>query len=107
MKRHRVLLFSLILGLTGIPASAPGQKQIMMHGFGSRSCGLWMEVRANRYNPSLDRELLAQFPDGYRHLAYLQTQNGDNVKMDMPGSDGPEVEALYASGGAWLAGRSS
>jgi SnoaL-like domain len=54
----------------------------------------------------LDRELLEQFPEGYRHLAYLQTQNGYKVKMDMPGSDGPEVEALYASGGAWLAGRS-
>jgi hypothetical protein len=57
-------------------------------------------------NLDLDRELLAQFPEGYRHLAYLQMQNGYNVKMDMPGPDGPEVEALYARGGAWLAGRS-
>jgi SnoaL-like protein len=58
-------------------------------------------------NLALDRKLLEQFPEGYRHLAYLQTQNGYNVKMDMPGPDGPEVETLYARGGAWLAGRSS
>lgn len=55
-------------------------------------------------NLVLDRKLLARFPEGYRHLAYLQTQNGYDVKMDMPGADGPEVEALYARGAAWLAG---
>ena len=52
----------------------------------------------------LDRELLGQFPIGYRHLAYLQTGIGYDVKRDMPGIDGPEVEALYARGGAWLKG---
>jgi hypothetical protein len=53
----------------------------------------------------LDRELLAGFPAGYRHLAYLQTQNGFTVKRDMPGLTGPEVEALYARGAAWLEGK--
>jgi hypothetical protein len=53
----------------------------------------------------LDAGLLARFPEGYRHLAYLQTRIGYTVKTDMPGLDGPEVEALYASGAAWLAGR--
>jgi hypothetical protein len=53
----------------------------------------------------LDRELLERFPVGYRHLAYLQTQNGFTVKPDMPGLTGPEVEALYARGAAWLAGQ--
>jgi hypothetical protein len=52
----------------------------------------------------LDRELLNSFPEGYRHLAYLQTQIGYAVKPDMPGLTGPEVEALYARGAAWLAG---
>ena len=52
-----------------------------------------------------DRELLERFPVGYRHLAYLQTQNGFTVKPDMPGLTGPEVEALYARGAAWLAGQ--
>jgi hypothetical protein len=52
----------------------------------------------------LDPALLARFPDGYRHLAYLQTQIGYTVKPDMPGLVGPEVEALYARGAAWLDG---
>jgi hypothetical protein len=53
---------------------------------------------------ALDHDLLVRFPEGYRHLAYLQTQNGFNVKRDMPGPKGPAVEALYARGKAWLAG---
>jgi hypothetical protein len=53
----------------------------------------------------LDRELLAQFPPGYRHLAYLQTRIGYVVKRDMPGLTGPEVEALHARGRAWLEGK--
>jgi hypothetical protein len=52
----------------------------------------------------LDPQLLARFPEGYRHLAYVQTQIGYPVKDDMPGLIGPEVEALYARGAAWLAG---
>lgn len=54
--------------------------------------------------PDLDANLLAQFPAGYRHLAYLQTRIGYTVKRDMPGLQGPEVEALYARGAAWLRG---
>jgi hypothetical protein len=53
---------------------------------------------------ALDATLLAQFPEGYRHLAYLQTGIGYPVKRDMPGLKGPEVEALYARGARWLAG---
>jgi hypothetical protein len=53
----------------------------------------------------LDRALLAEFPEGYRHLAYLQTKIGYKVKRDMPGLDGVEVERLYAQGAAWLAGK--
>ena len=52
----------------------------------------------------LDATLLARFPEGYRHLAYLQTQIGYDVKTDMPGLKGKEVEALYARGARWLAG---
>jgi hypothetical protein len=54
---------------------------------------------------ALDPKLLQQFPEGYRHLAYLQTSIGYPVKKDMPGLKGAAVEALYARGGAWLAGR--
>ena len=39
----------------------------------------------------LDAEMLARFPEGYRHLAYMQTQIGYPVKPDMPGLDGPVV----------------
>jgi hypothetical protein len=52
----------------------------------------------------LDDELLSQFPDGYRHLAYVQSAAGFDVKRDMPGLVGPEVELLYQRGAAWLAG---
>jgi hypothetical protein len=54
--------------------------------------------------PALDQALLELFPIGYRHLAYLQTRIGYPVKRDMPGLKGPEVEALYRRGAAWLAG---
>lgn len=54
---------------------------------------------------ALKAEQLERFPIGYRHLAYLQTEIGYQVKTDMPGLTGPEVEALYASGAKWLAGQ--
>ena len=48
--------------------------------------------------------LLARFPEGYRHLGYLQAKNGFNVKQGLPGLRGPEVEKLYGEGREWLAG---
>jgi hypothetical protein len=53
---------------------------------------------------ALDKTLLAQFPEGYRHLAYLQTRIGYQVKSDMPGLDGAQVGALYHRGDEWLKG---
>jgi hypothetical protein len=53
----------------------------------------------------LDPELLGQFPAGYRHLGYAQTGLGFEVKRDMPGLTGPEVQKLYERGAAWLAGK--
>src|SRR5215510_15063454 len=38
---------------------------------------------------ALDPALLGRFPEGYRHLAYLQAQIGYKVKTDMPGLKGP------------------
>jgi len=52
----------------------------------------------------LDHALLSQLPEGYRHLAYLQTKNGFTVKRGLPGLRGAAVEQLYAEGRAWLAG---
>ena len=56
---------------------------------------------------ALDPALLARFPEGYRHLAYLQTKIGYTIKLDLPQLKGPVVEALYAHGRAWLGGAPS
>ncbi len=53
---------------------------------------------------TLDTELLESLPVGYRHLAYVQTRIGFEVKRDMPGLVGPAVERLYRRGADWLAG---
>jgi hypothetical protein len=53
---------------------------------------------------SLDAGALANFPEGYRHLAYIQTRIGYQVKLDMPMLKGAEVEELYRRGASWLAG---
>jgi hypothetical protein len=52
----------------------------------------------------LDADLLATFPEGYRHMAYMFTQAGLEVLRDLPGTRGPEVAALRERGRAWLAG---
>jgi hypothetical protein len=56
---------------------------------------------------TLDPALLARFPEGYRHLGYLQTKAGFNVRLGLPGLRGPEVQTLYAEGKAWLEGSST
>jgi len=52
----------------------------------------------------LDLATLARFPEGYRHLGYLQANNGFTVKDGLPGLRGPAVELLYREGKAWLRG---
>jgi hypothetical protein len=52
----------------------------------------------------LDTAALATFPEGYRHLAYIQTRIGYTDKMDMPMLKGPVVDELYKRGARWLAG---
>ena len=52
----------------------------------------------------LDAAVLAGFPAGYRHLAYIQTRIGYQVKLDMPQLKGTVVEELYRRGARWLAG---
>jgi hypothetical protein len=52
----------------------------------------------------LDAAVLADLPEGYRHLTYIQQRIGYTVKLDMPMLKGPAVEVLYARGARWLAG---
>jgi hypothetical protein len=88
--------------------------------FFARRRGQWKIVRRqpiyekDRMDPldpaaklSLDAGLLGKFPEGYRHLAYLQTRIGYTIKLDLPQLKGPVVEALYAHGQAWLDGAPS
>jgi hypothetical protein len=67
---------------------------------------IYEKDRLNPLDPSanlqLDQELLNRFPEGYRHLAYIQTKLGFTVKPDMPQLKGPAVEALYQRGQDWL-----
>ena len=52
----------------------------------------------------LDQNVLDQYPEGYRHLAYAQVKAGLKIPTDLPGLDGPALQQLYESGKAWLAG---
>jgi hypothetical protein len=69
---------------------------------------IYEKDRCDPVDPSatlkLDPDILKLYPEGYRHLAYLQHKIGYKVKRDMPGLDGPELEALYARGKIWLEG---
>lgn len=52
----------------------------------------------------LDPNLLARFPEGYQHLAYLQSKNGFDVKDNLPGLRGTAIQKLYTEGKDWLEG---
>lgn len=52
----------------------------------------------------LDPDLLERFPQGYRHLAYLQSKNGFKIRDGLPGLRGSIVEKVYVEGKAWLEG---
>ena len=55
----------------------------------------------------LDPDRLGAFPEGYRHLAYLQSVLGFRIKLDLPQLKGDAVERLYRHGRAWLDGAAS
>jgi hypothetical protein len=72
---------------------------------------IYEKDRLDVVNPAarvtLDPALLGRFPEGYRHLAYVQVKNGFTVKTGLPGLHGAAVQQLYADGHAWLAGAPS
>jgi hypothetical protein len=52
---------------------------------------------------SLDPALLSRFPEGYRHLAYLQTRNGAQVNPNLPTARGAALDKLLYDAKIWLA----
>jgi hypothetical protein len=89
--------------------------------FFERRAGRWAIVRRqpiyeqDRMDPvdpaasvRLDPGQLRKFPSGYRHLAYLQAEQGFQVKTSgLPELTGAAVEQLYREGRAWLSGSAS
>ena len=50
----------------------------------------------------LDPARLGQYPEGYRHLAYLQSTHGANVSAHLATGSGPAFDALVHEAQAWL-----
>lgn len=54
-------------------------------------------------NLNLDATVLQSFPDGYRHLAYLQTKSGATVNPHLATAKGEALDKMVAAAKAWLA----
>jgi len=50
----------------------------------------------------LDETELMRFPEGYRHLAYLQSRGGAQVQLALPVPRSAALETLYREANAWL-----
>ena len=61
-----------------------------------------MDVLDPALTLKLDHEELMKRPDGYRHLAYLQSRAGASITPDLPTPNSPQLARLYAEGEAWL-----
>ena len=53
----------------------------------------------------LDTAVLERHPEGYRHIAYLQSQAGMLVTEGLPTPKSDALARLYAEGEAWLEGK--
>ena len=82
-----------------------------------RTAGAWriqqreMIYEKDRLDPvdplariTLDAAALAQYPVGYRHLAYLQAAGGGRITPDLPVAGSEALKRLYAAGEQWLRG---
>lgn len=52
---------------------------------------------------TLDPQILSSHPDGYRHLAYLQSSSGASITADLPIPNSAALSRLYSEGDNWLA----
>lgn len=72
----------------------------------AKRCVIYDKDRMDAVNPQtsifLESELLEKFPEGYRHLAYLQTKSGGVVNPNLPTASGPAVDQLLTQAQAWL-----
>lgn len=50
----------------------------------------------------LDQALLKRFPEGYQHVAYVQSRSGMKVLEDLVVLRSPAREQMYRDGTAWL-----
>ena len=62
-----------------------------------------MDVLDPALTLKLKQEELVKRPEGYRHLAYLQSHGGASITPDLPTPNSPALARLYAEGEAWLA----
>lgn len=67
----------------------------------------WFTLEDSSAELKLDATLLSSFPMGYRHMAYALTHLGADIRTDLPGTRGPEVEGLMKRMNSWLAGESA
>jgi len=72
----------------------------------AKRCVIYEKDRMDPVSPqaliSLEPALLEKFPDGYRHLAYLQTKAGGEVNPNLPTGSGPALDQLLSKADAWL-----
>ena len=68
--------------------------------------GVYEKDRIDSVDPSikisLDTAQLARYPEGYRHLAYLQAAGGASITPDLPTPGSEALLRLYAEGSRWL-----
>ena len=50
----------------------------------------------------LDKAVLARHPEGYRHIAYVQSSSGASITPGLPTPKSEALAALYAEARAWL-----
>ena len=76
-----------------------------------RRTPIYEKDRLDALDPSalikLDADKLALHPDGYRHVAYLQSSGGAQITAELPTSNSAVLARLYAEGDAWLADASA
>jgi hypothetical protein len=111
-----VLLLRAALGRAQVDVTCYGRffDFFETHGSNWRICKrvpIYEKDRIDPVNPleqlDIDREVLSQFAEGYRHLAYVQSRAGANVTQGLIEPGSVEEKDLYREGVEWLAqGRS-